>query len=484
MAELLHARHLRHRRRLRRPVGRGRRRRLRRAGGADREGQDGRRLPQLRLRAVEGAARRGASGPTALADAAAVRRRIGARRRSTSPRCTTTSMASIAAIAPNDSAERFTGLGVRVIEGDARFADRRTVAVGEHRDQGAPLRHRDRIVAGGAADPRPRRDAAISPTRRSSTSPQLPRASHRDRRRPDRPRAGAGVPPPRRRGHRAGGRRAARQGRSRMRRRRARPAARAKASRSAPASTVARVERGGRQVAVAVETDGGEETIEGSHLLVAAGRNAECRRARPRRRRHRAWAARHPGRHAACAPPTGASMRSATSPARRSSPMSPTITPASSSATRCSACRSRSTTPSIPWVTYTDPELAQVGLTEARRASAHGDIRVLRWPYHDNDRAQAERETRGHIKVVTTRKGAILGATIVGAAGRRADRHLGARDPAGGRHPRHGRADRPLSDPRGDREARRHELLCAEFDEPLGAAHHRLAAPLRMKPAQ
>ena len=31
-------------------------------------------------------------------------------------------------------------------------------------------------------------------------------------------------------------------------------------------------------------------------------------------------------------------------------------------------------------------------------------IRLLRWPYHDNDRAQAERETRGHIKVVTDRR--------------------------------------------------------------------------------
>ncbi len=41
-------------------------------------------------------------------------------------------------------------------------------------------------------------------------------------------------------------------------------------------------------------------------------------------------------------------------------------------------------------------------------------IRVLRWPYHENDRAQAERETRGHIKVVTTKKGRILGVTIVG----------------------------------------------------------------------
>src|SRR5262249_35824415 len=36
------------------------------------------------------------------------------------------------------------------------------------------------------------------------------------------------------------------------------------------------------------------------------------------------------------------------------------------------------------------------------------------WPYHENDRAQAERETQGHIKVVTAKNGRILGATIVG----------------------------------------------------------------------
>ena len=40
---------------------------------------------------------------------------------------------------------------------------------------------------------------------------------------------------------------------------------------------------------------------------------------------------------------------------------------------------------------------------------------MLRWPFHENDRAQAERETLGHIKVVIDRSGKILGATIVGA---------------------------------------------------------------------
>jgi pyruvate/2-oxoglutarate dehydrogenase complex dihydrolipoamide dehydrogenase (E3) component len=78
----------------------------------------------------------------------------------------------------------------------------------------------------------------------------------------------------------------------------------------------------------------------------------------------------------------------------------------------------------VPRVTFTDPELAHVGLTEAeargRRKGWHKGwrkgFRVLRWPYHENDRAQAERDTQGHIKVITSRGGRVLGATIVGPA--------------------------------------------------------------------
>ena len=68
----------------------------------------------------------------------------------------------------------------------------------------------------------------------------------------------------------------------------------------------------------------------------------------------------------------------------------------------------------IPWVTYTDPELAQVGLLEEEARAHSGAIRVLRWPYRENDRAQVERMTGGHIKVITDRAGEILGVTIVG----------------------------------------------------------------------
>ena len=69
----------------------------------------------------------------------------------------------------------------------------------------------------------------------------------------------------------------------------------------------------------------------------------------------------------------------------------------------------------IPWATYTDPELAQVGLTEAEARKAHGiRLEVVRFPYHENDRAIAEGKTAGFIKVMVVR-GRPVGATIVGA---------------------------------------------------------------------
>jgi pyruvate/2-oxoglutarate dehydrogenase complex dihydrolipoamide dehydrogenase (E3) component len=68
----------------------------------------------------------------------------------------------------------------------------------------------------------------------------------------------------------------------------------------------------------------------------------------------------------------------------------------------------------IPWVTYTDPELANVGLTEDQARSKHGKVHVYRWPFHENDRAQAERATEGFVKVICDAKDRIVGAGIVG----------------------------------------------------------------------
>ena len=66
-------------------------------------------------------------------------------------------------------------------------------------------------------------------------------------------------------------------------------------------------------------------------------------------------------------------------------------------------------------MTFTDPELAHVGLTDEQAREQRYRIRVMRWPYCENDQAQAERMIDGHIKVVTSARGRIWGATIVGA---------------------------------------------------------------------
>lgn len=70
---------------------------------------------------------------------------------------------------------------------------------------------------------------------------------------------------------------------------------------------------------------------------------------------------------------------------------------------------------SIPRTVFTDPEIATVGLSEDEARRRHKDVRVLRWPFAENDRARAERDTAGEVKIVTDRKGVVLGAGIVGA---------------------------------------------------------------------
>ena len=68
----------------------------------------------------------------------------------------------------------------------------------------------------------------------------------------------------------------------------------------------------------------------------------------------------------------------------------------------------------VPWCTYTDPELARVGLSEdeaQQRGIAH---RVYRFAFDEIDRARAEDETEGFAKLVTDPQGRLLGAAIVG----------------------------------------------------------------------
>jgi len=179
---------------------------------------------------------------------------------------------------------------------------------------------------------------------------------------------------------------------------------------------IRRVEADGAGVAVTIATDGGEERLAGSHLLVAVGRRANLkglelekagialdargglvvdRRLRTSNRRVYAIgdAAGGPqfthvaGYHA------GIVIRNA-----------------------LFRLPAKVDYRALPWVTYTEPELAQVGLTEAEARERHpGDLTVLRWPFHENDRAQAERSTHGLVKVLTRRNGRVLGASILGA---------------------------------------------------------------------
>lgn len=70
----------------------------------------------------------------------------------------------------------------------------------------------------------------------------------------------------------------------------------------------------------------------------------------------------------------------------------------------------------IPWVTYTDPELAHAGLTKAERDAAYpGDAQqTLEIPFAEMDRSRCEGNTVGRIRVVTDRTGRILSADILG----------------------------------------------------------------------
>jgi len=318
----------------------------------------------------------------------------------------------IAAIAPNDSKERFNGLGVRVIAGAARFKDRNTVVVGD----GIEIAARRFVIATGSlpalppiagleAVPYLTNETVFDLTARpehlvvigaGAIGLELAQAFHR---------LGAAVtvleagePLAREDGECAAIvlDALAREGvivRSNV--------------------TVARVEGTGAKIKVVLAGDG-EEAIEGSHLLIATGRRANTdglaleqariacdrngivvnKRLKTTNRRVYAIgdvAGRGQFTHLANYH-AGLVIRNALFrlPVKVNADL-------------------------VPRVTFTDPELAHVGLTEAQARARGLSIRLLRWPYHENDRAQTERETVGHIKVVTDGRGNIRGATIVGA---------------------------------------------------------------------
>jgi pyruvate/2-oxoglutarate dehydrogenase complex dihydrolipoamide dehydrogenase (E3) component len=319
----------------------------------------------------------------------------------------------IAQIAPNDAVERFAGLGVRVITSAARFVDKSTVSAGDYR-----IRARRFVIATGSSPVIPSipgladvpyfTNESIFENADSiphlivigagSTGLELAQA-HR--------RLGSRVT--------------------------VLDAAHAIAEEDPELAVVlltrlsnegiviregvriTRVSGGQGRIALEIESRDGMETIEGSDLLLAAGRKANVAdlgleaagialankaikvNSGLRTRNRRVFAI----GDAAGGPRYGH-----------------VATDHAGIVLRRTLFRLRPSTSgrAVPRVIYTDPELAHIGLSEPEARAKHGKINALRWPFHENDRAQVERETDGHIKVVTSKKGHILGVSIVGAS--------------------------------------------------------------------
>jgi pyruvate/2-oxoglutarate dehydrogenase complex dihydrolipoamide dehydrogenase (E3) component len=315
----------------------------------------------------------------------------------------------IAAIGPNDSAQRFTGLGVRIIKTEARFLNRNTVAAGDFE-----IKARRFVIATGSR-------AAVPPIRGLEATPFFTNETIFDL---------AELP-----GHLivigAGpigielAQAFRRLGSAVTVLETAQPLAKDDPECAAvvleqlaregvvirAGVTVARVQ--GRAGNIEVTVGDGGEVVAGSHLLVATGRtpvleSLNLEAAGIEQDRHgvvvndnlkttnkRVYAI---GDAAGRAQFTHAANYHAGIVIRNALFRLP----------------AKANADAIPWVTYTEPELAQTGLIEAQARERGHAIRILRWPYHDNDRAQTERETHGHIKIVVTKRGKILGVTIVG----------------------------------------------------------------------
>jgi pyruvate/2-oxoglutarate dehydrogenase complex dihydrolipoamide dehydrogenase (E3) component len=320
----------------------------------------------------------------------------------------------IAAIAPTDSKERFTGLGVRVIEGTARFKDADTVAVGEEFE----IKARRFVIATGSSP-------AVPPIPGLDKTPYLTNETVFDLTACPQHLVVIGAGPIglelaqafRRLGSEVTVLEAAeplaredRECADIVLDQLAREGVQVR-SRTA----VDRVASDGPSVKVAVRNADTEETIAGSHLLVATGRRVNTTGLDL----DRAGIVFDRGRIQMDKQLRTANRRVyAIGDAAGQAQFTHVANYHAGLVIRNALFRlpAKVNEDAIPRVTFTDPELAHVGLTETEARRRGYAIRVLRWPYHENDRAQAERDTTGHIKVITSKRGKILGATIVGTA--------------------------------------------------------------------
>ncbi|MBL4646733.1 MAG: FAD-dependent oxidoreductase [Rhizobiales bacterium] len=175
---------------------------------------------------------------------------------------------------------------------------------------------------------------------------------------------------------------------------------------------IARIEKRGAGINVVLETEDGHDAVHGSHLLIAAGRKPNIdglglKEARIKfdRSIKVSKAMRTSNRRVYAIGDVAGSLQFTHMANYHAGLVIRAI---------LFRLRVKEQTQNIPWVTYTDPELAHVGLTEEDARKRHKDINVLRWPFSENDRAQAEGKTSGLVKVIVTKKGKILGCSIVG----------------------------------------------------------------------
>jgi pyruvate/2-oxoglutarate dehydrogenase complex dihydrolipoamide dehydrogenase (E3) component len=322
----------------------------------------------------------------------------------------------IAAIAPNDSAERFTALGVHVIKGAARFRDARTVTVVQAFGVETEIRARRFVIATGSSPSLPPIaglretpyltnetvfDLTVMPAhlivigagpvglelaqafRRLGSAVTVIEAGEPLAR--EDPECAAVVLDA-----------LAREG-----------------VRLRAGTAVARVAGTDGKIELVMRAEHGEETIAGSHLLIATGRRANADNLNLE-----AAGIRHDG--AGILVDKGLRTRNrrvyAIGDVAGGAQFTHLAAHHAALVIRNALFRLpvRVNEDAVARVTFTDPELAHVGLTEAQARRARMRFAVLRWPFCENDRAQTERDTHGHIKLVVGRGGRILGATIVG----------------------------------------------------------------------
>ncbi|MBL8573400.1 MAG: FAD-dependent oxidoreductase [Hyphomicrobiaceae bacterium] len=325
--------------------------------------------------------------------------------------------ATIAAIAPHDSVERFEGLGVTVIKANARFVDADTVEAG-----GRLIRARRFVIATGSR-------AAVPPIPGLATVPYLTNETLFDLETLPSRLAIVGGGPIGLEMAQAFGRLGAEvvvlEAGALLGREDPELAAVAIAAVAADGveliadCRIERIEATETGVAIAIAGPEGSRMIAASHLLVAAGRAPNVEGL---------------GLEAAGIAASAAGIKvdaGLHSANRRVLAIGDVADVAGRGPVRFThaagwhgglAIRSllfrlpvRADRQPVPRVTYTNPEIAQAGLTEAEARALHGDrIRVLRSAFADNDRARAEATTAGLIKLVADARGRILGAGIVG----------------------------------------------------------------------